>query len=188
MLKLFAIEFKSNLAVSIDGNKRANFKAGEKVVVSKDDFLTLIRLGCKSVGEHFITYDDFATIADVTTEIKVEEVVQPQEVEVVEEVQELVEVEEVVVPETVEEIIVPETIQDVQEEVAPIETIAEPEEVILDNPIAEEVLEETPVEEIVEETEETQENKEDEPKKKENTLEESNNEGITNTNDNSLSN
>jgi hypothetical protein len=58
MVKVYAMEFNSNLAVGINGNKRANFETGDIVVVTRDEYISLLKLGCSLVGEKEVTYDD----------------------------------------------------------------------------------------------------------------------------------
>lgn len=45
MVTLYAFKFTENLTVSIGGNKREDFKKGQKVIVSFSDYLPLLRLG-----------------------------------------------------------------------------------------------------------------------------------------------
>lgn len=72
MIKLFAMECNSNVAVAINGRKRENFEAGAKVLVTRDEYLTLLRLGFKLLGEAEVTYDDIAKLV-VSPESKVVE-------------------------------------------------------------------------------------------------------------------
>ena len=51
MIKIALIQFESNLAVSIDGNKRQDFRKWNKVIVSKSDILPLLRLWCTKLWE-----------------------------------------------------------------------------------------------------------------------------------------
>lgn len=58
MLKLYAIEFTSNLSVEIHGEKRKNFKKGDRVVITRDDRLKLLRLGCSALAEKEVEVND----------------------------------------------------------------------------------------------------------------------------------
>lgn len=79
MIKLFAMEARSNVAVAINGRKRENFAEGDKVLVTRDEYLTLLRLGFKLVGEAEVSYDDIASLV-VSPEppVAVKEVEKPQ--------------------------------------------------------------------------------------------------------------
>lgn len=52
------MEFTSNVAVAINGNKRENFEAGDKVIVSRGEYLSLLRLGATLISEKELTYSD----------------------------------------------------------------------------------------------------------------------------------
>lgn len=58
MVQLYALEFNSNLAVPINGRKRQEFKKGDKVLVTRDEYLSLLRLGCTLLGDVEVQYDD----------------------------------------------------------------------------------------------------------------------------------
>lgn len=62
MIKLFAMEATSNIAVAINGRKREDFEEGDKVLVTRDEYLSLLRLGFKFVGEAEVNYSDIAKI------------------------------------------------------------------------------------------------------------------------------
>jgi hypothetical protein len=62
MIKLFAMEATSNIAVAINGRKREDFGEGDKVLVTRDEYLSLLRLGFKFVGEAEVTYKDIAKL------------------------------------------------------------------------------------------------------------------------------
>jgi hypothetical protein len=57
-MKVYALEFTRDVAVSIGGEKRRGYVEGEKVVVSRNDYLPLIRLGCTLIAEQDISYSD----------------------------------------------------------------------------------------------------------------------------------
>lgn len=58
MVQLYALEFTSNLAVPINGRKRQDFKKGDRVLVTRDEYLSLLRLGCTLIGDVEVSYDD----------------------------------------------------------------------------------------------------------------------------------
>lgn len=64
MLKLYAIEFTSNLAVELWGERRKPYKAGDRVLITRDERLMLLRLGCKQLGEKEVNVDDVFTDKD----------------------------------------------------------------------------------------------------------------------------
>jgi hypothetical protein len=57
-MKVYALEFTRSVATSIGGEKRKGYVEGDKVVVSRNDYLPLIRLGCTLIAEQDISYDD----------------------------------------------------------------------------------------------------------------------------------
>lgn len=57
-MKIYAMEFTSNVAVAINGNKRQNFEAGDKVIVSRSEYLSLLRLGATLISEKKLAYSD----------------------------------------------------------------------------------------------------------------------------------
>jgi hypothetical protein len=57
-MKIYAMEFTSNVAVAINWNKRQNFEAGEKVLVARDEYHSLLRLGATLVQEVELSYSD----------------------------------------------------------------------------------------------------------------------------------
>lgn len=62
MIKLFALEATSNLAVAINGGKRENFEEGDKVLVTRDEYLPLLRLGFIFLGEVDVSYSDVSKL------------------------------------------------------------------------------------------------------------------------------
>lgn len=62
MVTLYWFEFTDNLAVSIGGWKRENFQAGDRVVVTQQDYLMLLRLGCVLVWTAELTFKDVESL------------------------------------------------------------------------------------------------------------------------------
>lgn len=64
MLKISLLKFNSNLAVSIAGAKRENFKKGTVIAVARADVLPLMRLGCSLVWETMLSYKEHKKFLD----------------------------------------------------------------------------------------------------------------------------
>lgn len=56
------MEATDNVAVAINGNKREDFEAGDKVLVTFGEHLSLLRLGFSFVGEAEVTYSDIESL------------------------------------------------------------------------------------------------------------------------------
>lgn len=63
-IKVYGVEFVSNLAVDVNGKRRADFSIGQKIIVTDADRLKLLRLGCKQLWEREIGFSDVAPIDD----------------------------------------------------------------------------------------------------------------------------
>lgn len=61
MITLYAFEFQSNVAVSLQWKKRQTFKKWQKIIASKEDKTTLLRLGAKLINEKEVSYKDVFT-------------------------------------------------------------------------------------------------------------------------------
>ena len=64
MVNITLIKFNSNLAVSVWGAKRENFKKNTVISVSKSDVLPLLRLGCSIEWECTIDYKTDKKVLD----------------------------------------------------------------------------------------------------------------------------
>lgn len=58
MIKLYWFEFVSNVAVSLQWQKRQTFKKWQKVLVTKEDRVQLYRLWAKLINETEVSYHD----------------------------------------------------------------------------------------------------------------------------------
>lgn len=61
MLKIYAMEATQNVAVAINGNLRENFKEGDKIITTRDEYKSLLRLGFVLTQEKEIGFDDVFT-------------------------------------------------------------------------------------------------------------------------------
>lgn len=57
-IKLYWFEIHDKLAISVNWAKRDFFKKWDKVLVTKVDYLPLLRLGCKLINETEVEYND----------------------------------------------------------------------------------------------------------------------------------
>ena len=51
MLKIYAMQATKNVAVAFNGNLRENFKEGDKIITTRDEYRTLLRLGFELIEE-----------------------------------------------------------------------------------------------------------------------------------------
>jgi len=58
---VYGFEIQDKTAFSLSGQKRTAYKKGEKILVSKEDKLMLLRLGHKLVDEKELSYKDVFT-------------------------------------------------------------------------------------------------------------------------------
>ena len=65
-MKIALVKFESNLAVSIWGKKRKNYKKNEKIIVPKDEVLKLMRLWCTIVKTRELTYKKHKDLFKIT--------------------------------------------------------------------------------------------------------------------------
>ena len=72
MLKLFLVEFKSNLAYGLNGWKRENFKKWDKVIVLREDSIRLMRLGCELLNEVNVSFKTHKDLFKQSKDVKVE--------------------------------------------------------------------------------------------------------------------
>ena len=61
MMKIYAMEATQNVAVAINGNLRENFKEGDKIITTHDEYKNLLRLGFVLLEEKEIGFDDIFT-------------------------------------------------------------------------------------------------------------------------------
>lgn len=64
MVKLALMKFESNLAYSLWGRKRENFKKGTQVVVAESEVVRMLRLGCTLVWKFVVDYDSSKKVVD----------------------------------------------------------------------------------------------------------------------------
>ena len=71
MVKIYALEFQSNVAHGLNGGKRVDFSKGDIVLVSRqEESIYLQRLGCTLVQEADVGYDDITWPKPVVEEEK----------------------------------------------------------------------------------------------------------------------
>ena len=58
MVTIFAFEFTQQLDVGIWGTRRKTYEEGERVICTREDYLTLHRLGCKEIWKAELSFDD----------------------------------------------------------------------------------------------------------------------------------
>lgn len=58
MLKIYAMQATKNVAVAFNGNLRENFKEGDKIITTRDEYRNLLRLGFELIEEKDIGFDD----------------------------------------------------------------------------------------------------------------------------------
>ena len=58
MVKIALIKFESNIAVSIAWAKRENFKKWDKILVSENEMIMLMRLWCKVLWKFELDYKE----------------------------------------------------------------------------------------------------------------------------------
>jgi hypothetical protein len=69
MVKLYAVEFQSNIAHGPHGGPRQDFAAGDVLVVAtREEWLYLMRLGCTLKAEAEVGYEDINWPAPETLE------------------------------------------------------------------------------------------------------------------------
>lgn len=69
MVKLYAVEFQSNIAHGAHGGPRRDFSAGDILVVAtREEWLYLMRLGCTLKAEAEVGYEDINWPAPETPE------------------------------------------------------------------------------------------------------------------------
>lgn len=65
MVKLFWLEFTQNIKYGIGKGQREVFKSGDRVIVTAEDKIPLLRHGCKLIAEKDVEFDDVFTKADI---------------------------------------------------------------------------------------------------------------------------
>lgn len=58
MLKIYAMQATKNVAVAFNGNLREDFKKGDKIITTRDEYRALLRLGFELIEEKDIGFDD----------------------------------------------------------------------------------------------------------------------------------
>lgn len=67
MLKIYAMQATKNVAVAFNGNLRENFKEGDKIITTRDEYRNLLRLGFELIEEKDIWFDDIFTSKEKET-------------------------------------------------------------------------------------------------------------------------
>lgn len=65
MVKLFWLEFTQNIAYWIGKGPRVHYKTGDRVIVTNEDKIPLLRHGCKLLAEKDVDFDDVFSKADL---------------------------------------------------------------------------------------------------------------------------
>lgn len=68
MLKIYAMQATKNVAVAFNGNLRENFKEGDKIITTRDEYRNLLRLGFELIEEKDIWFDDIFISKEKETE------------------------------------------------------------------------------------------------------------------------
>ncbi len=107
MLKLCWFEFRNKISASINWERRRVYEKWEKVIVTSENKLMLMRLGATLISERYVDFDDIFTAFEnnETPIVSEEEVEEVQEVETeTSETQEEVEVIQLTKTQIIEEL------------------------------------------------------------------------------------